>query len=102
MKVFFDAILGSVQDRETTDKGDKQQIAFLCPQYDKFTGDKLREDTYPAVILGDNINRLNAAELEGEVVRATCFLNTYEREKDDITYHNLSLSCVELELKKSS
>ncbi len=102
MKVYFDAILQFVGDAEPTDKGKKQQIRFACPQYDKFTGSKLREDIYEAVILGENIDKLNATILEGEVVRATCFLNTYDRESDGKTWHNLSLSCVDLSLKKES
>lgn len=102
MKVYFDAILKTVHDVDDSGKGPKQKIMFSCPQYDRFSGEKLRDDLYESVILGDNIQRLQAKNLEGEIVRATCFLNTYDRVVDDKTYHNLNLSCVELELKKEA
>lgn len=102
MLIHVRGILSKVENVVETDKGRKQQIVFTIPKYDSMTGTKVNEDIFPAVILGDNIDRLDVETMSGEIVTAKCFLNSYKREHEGETYHNLSLSCVEMILGKDA
>lgn len=100
MLVHLRGILKDVHEVEQLEKTDRQKIQFHCPNYDKLTGEKKGEDIFPAVILGDNITKINAESMKGEIVTARCFLNSFEKIKDDATFYNLSLSVVEMKLQK--
>lgn len=98
MRIQFKALLETVQEIEQLEKTKRQKITLKIPVYDTFTGEPVRNDVFPAAILGKNINRLDADKKLGEIVSAICFLTSFSNEKEDVTYHNLSLNCVELDI----
>lgn len=98
MRIEFKAILEAVKDVEVKEKYSRQNIMLQIPVYDSFTGEQIRLDNFPATILNKNIEKLNAKEKLGELVKVVCFLTSFKNEQDDNVYYNLSLNCVELDL----
>lgn len=101
MRMQFKAKLNEVQEVTETDNHKRQRIVLLIPVYDSFTGEKIREQIFPATILNDNIVKLQAEDKLGEIVKCTCFLGSFKTEKEDKIYWNLSLNCIEMEVIKS-
>lgn len=98
MRVEFKAKLNEVSEVVETDKHKRQRIILNVPVYDTFTGEKVRDQIFPAAILNNNITKLNAQDKLGEIVKCTCFLGSFKSEKDDKIYWNLSLNCIEMEI----
>ncbi len=98
MRMQFKAKLSEVSEVVETDKHKRQRIILNVPVYDTFTGEKVRDQIFPATILNDNIIKLQAQEKLGEIVKCTCFLGSFKTEKDDKIYWNLSLNCIEMEI----
>lgn len=97
MRVKFRAVLKEVDDVVTKDDFSRQRILLEIPVYDSMTGEKIRTDHFPAAILNKNIQKIDAPSMVGELCSAVCFLGSFAKEKDGVTYHNLSLNCVELD-----
>ena len=101
MRIVLKAKLNEVQEVTETDNHKRQRIVLNVPVYDTFTGEKVRDQIFPATILNDNIINLQAQEKLGEIVKCTCFLGSFKTEKDDKIYWNLSLNCIEMEIIKT-
>lgn len=98
MRIEFKATLEIVKDIEVKEKYSRQNILLQIPVYDSFTGERIRLDSFPASILNKNIEKINAKDKLGELVKVVCFLTSFKNEQDDNIYYNLSLNCVELDL----
>ena len=98
MRIVFNAKLNEISEVTETDNHKRQRIVLNVPVYDTFTGEKVRDQIFPATILNDNIIKLQAQEKLGEIVKCTCFLGSFKTEKDDKVYWNLSLNCIEMEI----
>lgn len=98
MRIHFKAKLGEVSEIIETDKHRRQRIILNVPVYDSFTGDKIRDQIFPATILNENIEKLQAESKLSEIVQCTCFLGSFKNENDDKIYWNLSLNCIEMEV----
>ncbi|MCH7534781.1 MAG: hypothetical protein IH948_03395 [Bacteroidetes bacterium] len=98
MRIQFKAKLNEVSEVTETDNHKRQRIVLNVPVYDTFTGEKIREQIFPAAILNDNIAKLQAESKLGEIVKCTCFLGSFKTEKEDKIYWNLSLNCIEMEI----
>lgn len=98
MRIQFKAKLNEVSEVVQTDNHKRQRIILNVPIYDTFTGEKVRDQIFPAAILNDNIAKLQAEDKLGEIVKCVCFLGSFKSENDDKIYWNLSLNCIEMEI----
>ena len=98
MRIEFKAKLHEVSEVVETEKHKRQRIILNIPVYDTFTGEQIRVQTFPAAILNENIEKLQAQDKLGEIVKCVCFLGSFKTENDDKIYWNLSLNCIEMEI----
>ena len=98
MRIQFKAKLNEISEVTETNNHKRQRIVLNVPVYDTFTGEKVRDQIFPAAILNENINKLQAQDKLGEIVKCVCFLGSFKTEKDDKIYWNLSLNCIEMEV----
>jgi len=98
MRVKLKAVLHSVKDVEEKDNYKRQKIEFEVKKFDTDTGEAKDAKYFPATIFNKRINELDAAGKVGNVVNAVCYLDSFKTEKDGETWHNLALTCVELDL----
>lgn len=101
MRIQLKAKLQEISEIVETEKHKRQRIILNVPIYDTFTGEKVRDEIFPATILNDNIAKLQAEEKLGEIVKCTCFLGSFKTENNDKIYWNLSLNCIEMEVIES-
>ncbi len=98
MRIQFKAKLSEVSEVIETDNHRRQRIILNVPVYDTFTGEKIRDQIFPAAILNQNIEKLQAEDKLAEIVQCVCFLGSFKTEKDDKIYWNLSLNCIEMKI----
>lgn len=98
MRIQLKAKLQEVSEVVETEKHKRQRIVLHVPVYDSFTGEKVRDQIFPAAILNENIAKIQAEDKLGEIVRCVCFLGSFKTENDDKIYWNLSLNCIEMEV----
>lgn len=98
MRIQLKAKLQEVSEVTETDNHKRQRIVLHVPVYDSFTGEKIRDQIFPAAILNENIAKINAEDKLGEIVKCVCFLGSFKTEKEDKIYWNLSLNCIEMEI----
>ena len=98
MRIQLKAKLSEVHEVIAKEKHTRQRILLSVPVYDTFTGEKVRDQIFPATILNENIGKLQAEAKLGEIVKCTLFLGSFKTESHDEIYWNLSLNCIEMEI----
>lgn len=96
MRVTIPAILKEVNDPVSKNEVRMQFVILERPVRDQFTGEVTFTDYYPATIFNKDIERLNAATLLGEKVKAECFIGSSAVKRDDNTFHNIRLKIINI------
>lgn len=96
MKTVLIGTLTEVYPVEVKDTYKSQKVTIVVQEYDRDTGEPKKREIFQPVLFNKHVDSANAKTLEGKRVRATCWLRSYETEKESKTFYNLALNCSEI------